>query len=99
MKKSILILAVSAFYLTACSDSASDHVHSDGDEHSHEGSGDHHDHDHNSEQEDFIVDQIDSTIEDTKPNAVSKPDIVPTSKVIEEHVHDGHNHDHEGHKH
>ena len=107
MKKSILILAVSAFYLIACGDSKDDHSHSDDEGHSHEENSDHHKdheghdhgHDKNNEQENFVIDKIDSVIEDTASNAISKPVVIPDSKTIEEHVHDGHDHDHEGHKH
>ena len=109
MKKSILILTVSAFYLIACGDSAPEHDHSGEGGHSHNENGDHignegHDHesdhqhdqesDHQHDQESFVIDSIEQV---ATPSEVSKPDNVPTSKVIEDHG--GHDHNHGDHKH
>jgi hypothetical protein len=108
MKKSILILTVSAFYLIACGDSAQEHDHSDEGGHSHDENGDHigheghdhegdHQHDHDNEQESFVIDSIEQVV---TPSEVSKPDIVPTTKVVEDHGGHDHNHgDHGDHKH
>jgi len=54
MKKSIIILFASAFYLIACGDATNEHNH---DQHEHE-HNEHDGHDHGGhEQEDFVVDE------------------------------------------
>ncbi|NRA10477.1 MAG: hypothetical protein HRT57_00810 [Crocinitomicaceae bacterium] len=80
MKKSIIIVAVSAFYLMSCGNSTDDHSHSDDEGgHSHEENDEHHDHnghghDHDHDihgQEDFVVDSIQE--EDEGPNDSRHP--------------------------
>ncbi|MFT6243539.1 MAG: hypothetical protein ACJA0U_000818 [Salibacteraceae bacterium] len=103
MKKSILILTVSTFYLIACGDSTDNHSHEDDGGHSHGESGEHHDHDgndhnHNNEQEDFVVEPTDSILDTATTSKVSITDPVPNEELPKEHVHDGHDHNHGDHK-
>ena len=80
MKKSLITICLSAFYLIACGDDSHSHSHGDGHDHDHD-SHEHHNHDehehvhdqdhHENEQEDFVIESHGKTDDDHKHSAPS----------------------------